>query len=158
MASHISFLLNLKHQTFILQNLLQQLYICTAGCPRKVWIRVIVPWPIKSTVLSTIGLFRLRRNHNSSRLLALVEGNPSVTGRLSAQSCSFAKYASMPRRIHAVVRNGQRTVTNRYQDGTLKDCDSVSLIARFMGPTWVPSGAGRTQMGPTMAPWFLLSG
>ena len=32
------------------------------------------------------------------------------------------------------------------------------LIARFMGPTWGPSGAGRTQMGPMLAPWTLLSG
>ena len=33
-----------------------------------------------------------------------------------------------------------------------------SLIAIFMGPAWCPSGAGRTQMGPMLAPWTLLSG
>ena len=33
----------------------------------------------------------------------------------------------------------------------------VSLIARFMGPTWGPSGADRTQVGPRWAPWTLLS-
>ena len=27
-----------------------------------------------------------------------------------------------------------------------------------MGPTWVPSGADRTQVGPMLAPWTLLSG
>ena len=32
------------------------------------------------------------------------------------------------------------------------------LIARFMGPTWRPSGADRTQVGPMLAPWTLLSG
>ena len=32
------------------------------------------------------------------------------------------------------------------------------LIARFMGPTWGPSGAGRTQVGLMLAPWTLLSG
>ena len=32
------------------------------------------------------------------------------------------------------------------------------LIARFMGPTWGPSGAVRTQVGPMLAPWTLLSG
>ena len=32
------------------------------------------------------------------------------------------------------------------------------LIARFMGPTWGPSGADRTQVGPMLAPWPLLSG
>ena len=34
----------------------------------------------------------------------------------------------------------------------------TSLIARFMGPTWGPSGASRTQVGPMLAPWTLLSG
>ena len=33
-----------------------------------------------------------------------------------------------------------------------------SLIARFMGLTWGPSGADRTQVGPMLAPWTLLSG
>ena len=32
------------------------------------------------------------------------------------------------------------------------------LIARFMGPTWGPSGADRSQVGPMLAPWTLLSG
>ena len=31
-------------------------------------------------------------------------------------------------------------------------------IARFMGPTWGPPGADRTQVGPMLAPWSLLSG
>ena len=33
----------------------------------------------------------------------------------------------------------------------------TSLIARFMGPTRGPSGADRTQVGPMLAPWTLLS-
>ena len=33
-----------------------------------------------------------------------------------------------------------------------------SLIARFVGPIWGPSGADRTQVGPMLAPWILLSG
>ena len=33
-----------------------------------------------------------------------------------------------------------------------------SLIARFMGPTWGPSGDDRTQVGPMLAPWTLLFG
>ena len=33
-----------------------------------------------------------------------------------------------------------------------------ALIARFRGPTWGPSGAARTQVGPMLAPWTLLSG
>ena len=34
----------------------------------------------------------------------------------------------------------------------------LTLIARFMGPTWGPSGADRTLVGPMLAPWTLLSG
>ena len=33
-----------------------------------------------------------------------------------------------------------------------------SLIAMFMGPIWGPSRADRTQVGPMLAPWTLLSG
>ena len=32
------------------------------------------------------------------------------------------------------------------------------MIARFIGPTWGPSGADSTQVGPMLAPWTLLSG
>ena len=35
---------------------------------------------------------------------------------------------------------------------------NYTLIARFMGPTWGPSGADRTQVGPMLAPWTLLFG
>ena len=35
---------------------------------------------------------------------------------------------------------------------------NTSSIARFIGPTWGPSGANRTQVGPMLAPWTLLSG
>ena len=34
----------------------------------------------------------------------------------------------------------------------------LSLIAEFMGPTWGPHGADRTQVGAMLAPWTLLSG
>ena len=33
-----------------------------------------------------------------------------------------------------------------------------SLRERFVGPTWGPSGADRTQVGPMLVPWTLLSG
>ena len=35
---------------------------------------------------------------------------------------------------------------------------NCSLISRLMGPKWDPSGADRTQVGPILAPWTLLSG
>ena len=36
--------------------------------------------------------------------------------------------------------------------------DRPSQIGRFRGPTWGPSGADRTQVGPMLDPWTLLSG
>ena len=35
--------------------------------------------------------------------------------------------------------------------------DAAALIARFMGPTWGPSGADRTPVGPMLVPWTLQS-
>ena len=35
---------------------------------------------------------------------------------------------------------------------------SPNRIARFMRPTWGPSGADRSQVHPMLAPWTLLSG
>ena len=35
---------------------------------------------------------------------------------------------------------------------------NYTLIPRFMGPTWGPSGDNRTQVGPKLAPWSLISG
>ena len=35
---------------------------------------------------------------------------------------------------------------------------AATLIARFLGPIWGPSGADRTQVGPMLTPWTLLSG
>ena len=34
----------------------------------------------------------------------------------------------------------------------------TTRIAKFMGPTWGPSGSCRSQMGPMLASWTLLSG
>ena len=34
----------------------------------------------------------------------------------------------------------------------------ITLIARLMGPTWGPPDADRTQVGPMLSPWILLSG
>ena len=44
-------------------------------------------------------------------------------------------------------------ITHTYLLMTFK----CSLIASFMGPTWGPSEADMTQVGPMLAPWNLLS-
>ena len=47
-------------------------------------------------------------------------------------------------------------ISNRIH-GFMRDV-ITPLIARFMGPTWGPSGADRTQVCPMLVPWTLLSG
>ena len=46
---------------------------------------------------------------------------------------------------------------NKYHTWTLKTYDRVkhTLIARFMGPTWGPSGADSSQVGSMLAPWSM---
>ena len=41
---------------------------------------------------------------------------------------------------------------------TLSSSNEWSLRARFLGPTWGPSGTDRTQVGTMLAPWTLLPG
>ena len=42
--------------------------------------------------------------------------------------------------------------------GVYNGSHKPSLVARLMGPTWGPYGADRTQVGPMLSPWTLLSG
>ena len=63
------------------------------------------------------------------------------------------------------VSNTQHTVKReeRNRDETTAEIPNIaicliSLIARFMGPTWGPPGAERTQVGPMLASWSLLYG
>ena len=45
-----------------------------------------------------------------------------------------------------------------YLDGSASNRQQLtSQIASFMGPTWGPPGADRTQLGPMLATWTLLS-
>ena len=57
-------------------------------------------------------------------------------------------------RYAASLRPGTVTILQR----AIPQFYSTSLIARFMAPTWDPSGADRTRVGPILAPWTLLSG
>ena len=49
--------------------------------------------------------------------------------------------------VRVEVESNQDLTSNLHIDGTY----NVSLIAKFMGPTWGPRGTGRTQMGPMLA-------
>ena len=57
----------------------------------------------------------------------------------------------------AIDKNGPRFRSSMLEAPRLQGV-RLTLIARFMGPTWGPTGADRTQVGPMLAPWTLLSG
>ena len=42
-------------------------------------------------------------------------------------------------------------------DPSSMEMSCTALIARFRGATWGPPGADKTQVGPMLAPWILLS-
>ena len=51
------------------------------------------------------------------------------------------------------------TLQNIYLWNRLTACQwGPTQITKFMGPTWGPPGSCRSQMGPMLAPWTLLSG
>ena len=54
--------------------------------------------------------------------------------------------------IDGLVQERRNSIANAL------DLRLSSQIARFMGPTWGPSGSCRPQVGPMLAPWTLLSG
>ena len=89
------------------------------------------------------------------------------TGEFPAQRASNAENVSIWWHHHE--RNSHCAVTWKFvytritRHHYLEDLHSLSiklytLIARFMGPTWGPSGADRSQMDPMLATWTLLSG
>ena len=58
-----------------------------------------------------------------------------------------------------VIRNeNQCSCGNHCYRLALASATRTTLITRFMGPTWGPPGADRTQVGPMLAPWISLSG
>ena len=75
----------------------------------------------------------------------------------------WSKLVTNQQATHSFWNSNESIVVQRYRVGfgLGKLCQYLgkwSLIARFMGPTWGPSGADRTQVGPMLAPWYLLSG
>ena len=62
--------------------------------------------------------------------------------------CPTASEATQVKLIVAKSQQNRKSMHNLW---------NVSHIARFIGPTWGPSGANRTQVGPMLSPWTLLS-
>ena len=76
--------------------------------------------------------------------------------------CAFEGNRNMTKYVKCIytapTRPKSKIVANCSQQIVHDTKSSNHLIARFMGPTLGPSGADRTQVGPMLAPWTLLSG
>ena len=84
-------------------------------------------------------------------------------GKSSTNQAKCSKYALSVSRVETFVHGGLSGGSNdSLSAGAVHiwntDLVITPLIARFMRPTWRPSGADRTQVGPMLAPWTLLSG
>ena len=65
-------------------------------------------------------------------------------------------HGSSATRRRNVIHSGDGHYTRGGKHDILSSVSSQ--IEKFVGPTWGPSGATRTQVGPMLAPWTLLSG
>ena len=83
-------------------------------------------------------------------------GNSPVTGEFPAQRASDADI--FPFDDFIMMQSGDPCNTANHKLSHTQIMSIGSLIARFMGPTLGPSVTDRTQVGPMLAPWTLLSG
>ena len=88
---------------------------------------------------------KIDQYHNKAWAVGIIFGIHDIYDIFSQQW-----YLSMPDQLHYI-----RSVM---PEAGIKGRDKSSLIARFMGQTWGPSGADRTQVGPMLVPWTLSSG
>ena len=116
-------------------------------------------------VYSTVYSGADQRKHQSSAPLAfLCEGihrspvNSPHKGPVARKMFPFDDII-MDAYIHQYNRPSllQKIACYLFRAKPLPEPVMTFLIARFMGPTWGPSGADRTQVGPMLAPWTLLS-
>ena len=90
----------------------------------------------------------------TSASLNLCEGNPSVP----SQWGQCAEMVSVSRCHRGFTVRSVRRATEVVTWLCYRLTGEITQIARFTGPTWGPPGADRTQVGPMLAPWTLLSG
>ena len=77
--------------------------------------------------------------------------------------CCFATFSTWQLNPFVMEADGPLTCYWWHGDGVnepvhQQQLDWPTLRVRFVGPTWGPSGADRTKLGPMVAPWTLPSG
>ena len=121
------------------------------------------------------GRWGLMRHHTTFMMIWSPQMSPVLCVEKKMRNCSMfcylnaLEYVQMVRSLHVqcdipwwwhykmdalspIVALCVVTITGRFPS------QRVTLIARFMGPTWGPPGAESTWVGPMLAPWTLLSG
>ena len=118
--------------------------------------------PVSSNVLSMPGCSTVLSNHLLADLFVVdfirikVAKNTffySYSGNIFEYGKGWGRYLYWINTSHQKSTPVVKSRCNINQDIWIS-----SLIARIIGPTWGPSGADRTQVGPILAPWTLLSG
>ena len=77
---------------------------------------------------------------------------------VSADISTFRTFRLGHMQISVVIAGDSISIIYTHPHVHWDDQVKCTLISRFIGPTWGPSGADRTQMGPMLAQWTLLSG
>ena len=112
---------------------------------------------------SRIALYNV---NDSLRVMHLCDSNGNVTlGSMNAAWQQNTFWKPMAVRVFEFVKLFQKCCLNVSKrrrstiiSGGIYNTNVYTLIARFMGPTWGPSGADRTQVGLMLAPWTSLLG
>ena len=118
--------------------------------------------------------WRILTKTSKVRVTGLCAVNSPVTGEFPAQMASNAENVSISWRHHVNpeswhlmcwIDGNTEEIRKKYFQHLqhwhgASNCirQEPALVARFMTPTWGPSGSDRTQVGPMLATWTLLSG
>ena len=110
---------------------------CLSICMEETWEHVSVRWQQ--------GKFQLWANSFMSRC-------PVSYAGLKIWKTPSAAYCYVQRLNHSAMTRPPKKNPDWHQ------LNHTTHWTLNMGPTWGPSGADRTRVGPMLAPWTLLSG
>ena len=116
--------------------------------------------------MSAIHVFIYLFIHLSIYLSSIAVCEQRINCSIFVKKCSQYSSVIALSKSFFIWQKHQPMVLGHYQLRRISATDVATLqvevnpplITRFMGPTWDPSGADRTQVGPMLAPWTLLSG
>ena len=123
-------------------------------------------WTPRGWNVYLLGLCGTISDSSTSRRLRKFS---TMSGKSSAMLFSsvgsseiYAQNFNFPTEINGILSLRTRRKMLKIHDGMTANHvighHTLPQIARFMGPTWGPSGSDRTQVGPMLATWTLLSG